>query len=79
MPREFGSISRLCLDKRIDGAHTRDMTNTENTETASDLTYALELATINIKKATRLGLSNMAQDIRRQRKSIIAKLEAMNA
>jgi hypothetical protein len=46
---------------------------------AQDLTAAIETATANIKKATRLGLSNMAQDIRRERKAMTAKLEGLSA
>ena len=49
------------------------------TTTSQDLTAAIATATVNIKKATNLGLRNMAQDIRRERKAMIAKLEGMNA
>jgi len=49
------------------------------TTTSQDLTAAIATATVNIKKATSLGLRNMAQDIRRERKAMIAKLEGMNA
>jgi hypothetical protein len=41
MPRGFGTMSRLRLDMRIDGVHTRDMTNTQidYTKPLSDADY----------------------------------------
>lgn len=68
-------LTPLRIDKRIDSVHTITMTTTP----AQDLTAAIETATANIKKATRLGLSNMAQDIRRERKAMTAKLEGLSA
>jgi len=48
------------------------MTKTEQ----ADIEIAIAKATENIKRAVRMGLSTMAQDIRRERKAMIAKLEA---
>ncbi|WP_157541151.1 hypothetical protein [Microbacterium sp. XT11] len=50
-----------------------------NTSTAEDLRIALAQANANIEKATRLGLKKMAQDIRRERRRIIEKLETLDA
>lgn len=47
------------------------------TETATDLRKAFDQATKNIKKAEKLGLWSQAQQIRRERKRIAAKLEAL--
>lgn len=48
-------------------------------QSIEDLEIAYTTATENIKKAVSLGLSTMAQDIRRNRKRIAAKIEEMKA
>lgn len=44
-----------------------------------DLDIAIETATTNIAKATKLGLKRMAQDVRRERRAIIEKRAALSA
>lgn len=46
---------------------------------ATDLEYAIAKATENITKATRLKLTGLAQQIRRERKAMIAKLETVQS
>ena len=74
MPSRYSFQS--CIDKRIYVPHTRDMTTTQN---LADLNYSIEKATENIAKATKLRLTGLAQQIRRERRNLIEKLAAVSA
>lgn len=52
------------------------MTTTQNTSRTEELTYCIAKATENIAKAVKLGRSNLAQQMRRERRALIAALEA---
>jgi len=52
------------------------MTTTQN---IADLNYSIEKATENIAKATKLRLTGLAQQIRRERRNLIEKLAAVSA
>lgn len=66
-------------------AAVREAIDAENAEALRkaeervDLLAALAQANANIQKAKALGLRTMAQDIRRERRRIIEKLEALDA
>lgn len=49
------------------------------TTRTEDLTYSIAKATENIAKAVKLGRSDIAQQIRRERRTLIAALEAVTA
>ena len=64
------------IDIRIYMVHTKDMTTTEN---IADLNYSIDKATENIAKATKLRLTGLAQQIRRERRNLIEALAAVSA
>lgn len=45
----------------------------------ADLEYSIAKATENIRKADRLRMTGLAQQIRRERKAMIAKLEGLTS
>lgn len=55
------------------------MITIETAEQVRDLEYAIAKATENILKATGLGRSDLAQQIRRERKCYQATLDALTA
>jgi BMFP domain-containing protein YqiC len=55
------------------------MTTTQNTSRTEELTYCIAKATENIAKAVKLGRKDIAQQIRRERRGYIAKLDAVTA
>lgn len=46
--------------------------------TVADLEYAIAKATENIRKADKLRMTGLAQQTRRDRKALIAKLEGLS-